>query len=236
MKDVFGKALLDFQDGNYTEDIITSTSISDNDILPIPYLFRSYAEMPKIEQKALQLANGKILDVGCGAGSHSLFLQKKGLDVKSIDISEAAINVCNLRGLNNAKLLNVIDEKESFDSILLLMNGSGVFQSLTQTPYYLNHLKNLLNEGGQILIDSSDIKYMYQDEDGGYWKDANNNYYGELDYTVSYKGESESFIWMYLDFENLKTACKLVDLHCELILQGEHFDFLARITYKLSSR
>ena len=75
MKDVFGKALLDYYNGNYTEDIITSTSISDEDKLPIPYLFRVYNDMPRLEQKAMQLCKGKTLDVGCGSGTHSLYLQ-----------------------------------------------------------------------------------------------------------------------------------------------------------------
>lgn len=231
MKDVFGKAILDYQNGNYTEDIITSTSISDDDVLPIPYLFRDYLEMPKIEQKALQLAKGKILDVGCGAGSHSLYIQNKGFEIKSIDISKGAIETCKLRGLKHAHVLDVLDETETFDTILMLMNGSGFFESLERTPHVLNNLKGLLNKNGQILIDSSDIKYMYEDDDGGFWLDANSNYYGELDYHVTYKGDTESFTWMYLDFDNLKTACAIVGLQCELVLEGDHYDFLARITH-----
>src|SRR5210317_2577677 len=125
MKDLFGKALLDYQNGNYTEDIITSTSISDEDTLPLPYLFRRFSEMPKLEKKALQLAKGKILDVGCGSGSHSLFLQDKGFDVKAIDISEGAIEVAKQRGVTHAEVLDVLNETETFDSILLLMNGTG---------------------------------------------------------------------------------------------------------------
>ena len=229
MKDLFGKALLDYQCGNYTEDIVTSTSISDNDILPLPYLFRDYNDMPKLEQKALRLAKGHILDVGCGAGNHSLYLQEKGLKVKAIDISEGAIKVCKLRGVKNAECINITHETEKFDTILMLMNGSGFFQSLENTPKILNHLKSLLNQKGQILIDSSDIKYMYEDDDGGYWLDANSNYYGELEYHISYKGDHESMDWMYLDFNHLKTACDIVGLKCELILEGEHYDFLAQL-------
>jgi len=230
MKDVFGKAILDYQNGNYTEDITTSTSISDEDVLPIPYLFRGFSEMPKIEQTALLLAKGKILDVGCGAGSHSLYLQKKGLSIKSIDISKGAIETCKLRGLKNAHVLNVLDETETFDTILMLMNGSGFFESLERTPHVLNHLKGLLKKNGQIFIDSSDIKYMYQDDDGGFWIDTNADYYGELEYHVTYKGNTESFTWMYLDFDTLKNACDIVGLQCELVLKGDHYDFLARIT------
>lgn len=230
MKDVFGKAILDYQNGNYTEDITTSTSISDEDVLPIPYLFRGFSEMPKIEQTALLLAKGKILDVGCGAGSHSLYLQKKGLSIKSIDISKGAIETCKLRGLKNAHVLNVLDETETFDTILMLMNGSGFFESLERTPHVLNHLKGLLKKNGQIFIDSSDIKYMYQDDNGGFWIDTNADYYGELEYHVTYKGNTESFTWMYLDFDTLKNACDIVGLQCELVLKGDHYDFLARIT------
>lgn len=230
MKDIFGKAILDYQLGNHTEDIVTSTSISTDDILPISYLFRCYSEMPKIEQKALDLSVGKVLDVGCGAGSHSLYLKNKGLAVKSIDISTGAIEASRMRGLKNAHVLNVFEEIEKFDTILLLMNGSGVFGSLAQTPEKLNFFKTLLNPKGQILIDSSDIRYMYEEEDGSYWMDANNQYYGELKYFVRYKGETESFSWMYLDFENLRSACEIAGLNCELVLEGEHYDFLARIT------
>jgi len=232
MKDLFGKALLDYQNGNYSEDIITSTSISDEDELPLPYLFRSYSEMPRLEQKALDLAKGKILDIGCGAGSHSLYLQKKGFKVKAIDISKGAIEVCKKRGALNAEVKNVLDETEAFDTILLLMNGTGVFEDLDNTPRYLNHLKSLLHPNGQILIDSSDIKYMYEDDGGGFWMDANSNYYGELDYYVSYKGEDEdAFKMLYLDFETLKSAWETVGLQCELVMEGEHYDYLARITF-----
>ena len=191
MKDLFGQALLDYQNGNYTEDIITSTSISDDDALPIPYLFRQFEEMPKLEQKALKLAKGEILDVGCGSGSHSLYLQENNKKVKAIDISQGAIEVAKLRGVINAEIKNILDETETFDTILLVMNGTGIFQELSQVSKYLTHLKTLLNIDGQILIDSSDIKYMYQDEDGGYWMDTNSNYYGELDYFLSYKNEEE---------------------------------------------
>ncbi|AXT19393.1 methyltransferase domain-containing protein [Flavobacteriaceae bacterium AU392] len=230
MKDLFGQALLDYQNKNYTEDLITSTNISDDDVLPIPYLFRSYDEMPKLEQKALQLSKGAVLDVGCGSGSHSLYLQSKKLLVKAIDISKGAIDVCKQRGVINTEVKNVLKEVETFDTILLLMNGTGIFQELFLVPNYLKHLKSLLKPNGQILIDSSDIKYMYEDEDGGYWFDANSNYYGELDYFLSYKSEKEIPLkWLYLDFNTLKAACSSVGLQCELVLEGEHYDYLARL-------
>ena len=235
MKDLFGQALLDYQKSNYTEDIVTSTSISEDDVLPIPYLFRSYKDMPKIEQKALDLSKGKVLDAGCGAGSHSLYLQnEKGLVVKAIDISEGAIDVCKKRGVKQTEVLDVLKETEQFDTILLLMNGTGLFQKLDQVTKYLLHLKSLLNANGQILIDSSDIIYMYEDENGSdnYLDlfDENVNYYGELEYYVEYKGEKEEpFNMLYLDFELLKNACKALNLKCEMLAEGEHYDYLAKI-------
>jgi len=231
MKDLFGIALLDYQNGNFTEDIITSTSISEEDVLPISYLFRNYTDMPKLEKEALLLAMGKVLDVGCGSGGHSLYLQHQSLEVKAIDISKGAIEVAKQRGVLNASVLDILDETELFDTILLLMNGTGIFQEIENVSTYLNHLKTLLKPGGQILIDSSDIKYMYEDEDGGVWLDANNTYYGELDYFLSYKGEKEEPMkWLYLDFTTLLTACTSVGLKCELISKGEHFDYLAKLS------
>ncbi len=233
-KDLFGRALLDFYHGNYSENLVTSTSISDEDELPLAYLFRSFNDMPKLEQKALQLCKGKTLDVGCGAGSHSLHLQKNRIDVKAIDISKGAVEVTRLRGVKHAELKSILDESDTFDTILLLMNGTGIFQELAQTTTYLNHLKSLLKPNGQILIDSSDIKYMYEDEDGGFWQDLHANYYGELDYYLSYKGEEEAPMkWLYLDFDTLKTACETVGLQCELATEGEHYDYLAKITLDL---
>ena len=234
MKDLFGKAMYDFQTNNSPEDIITETSISEEDEMSVDYLFRSYNEMPKLEQKALQLAIGKTLDVGCGAGSHSLSLQNdRNLEVTSIDISEKAIATCELRGVKNAKVQNILDfEGEKFDTIILLMNGVGIFGKLDNCNKYLLKLKSLLNPGGQILLDSSDIIYMFdEDEDGGKWIPSSNDYYGELVFNISYKGEKEEpFDWLYLDYNTLQNAAIANGLKCELILEGEHYDYLAKLS------
>ena len=232
MKDLFGTAILDYQTNNSPEDISTETTISEADAMEVSYLFRSYKEMPKLEQKALQLSRGKILDVGCGAGSHSLYLQEKGLEVTSIDISENAIKACALRGVQNAQVQNVLDSNsnEKFDTILLLMNGTGIFGTLDQTSKYLQKLKSLLAPNGQILVDSSDIIYMFdEDEDGSKWVSAD-GYYGELTFTISYKNQTEeAFPWLYIDYNTLQNAALANGLECELILEGEHFDYLARL-------
>lgn len=234
MKDLFGKAMYDFQTNNSPENIITETSISEEDEMSVDYLFRSYNEMPKLEQKALQLAFGKTLDVGCGAGSHSLSLQNdRNLELVSIDISKNAIETCNLRGVKNAIVKNILDfEEGKFDTIILLMNGVGIFGKLENCNKYLSKLKSLLNPGGQILLDSSDIIYMFdEDEDGGKWIPSDNNYYGELVFNISYKGEKEDpFDWLYLDYNTLQNAAAANGLKCELILEGDHYDYLAKLS------
>ena len=234
MKDLFGKAILDYQTNSSPENMITSTSISDEDEMEVAYLFRSFDEMPTLEQKALQFAKGRTLEVGCGAGSHGLYLQsERNIDVHSIDISKNAIEACTLRGLKNTQVIDVLNiENEKYDTILLLMNGTGIFETLERTTVYLQKLKSLLQLNGQILIDSSDIIYMFDDdEDGGKWIPSD-NYYGELTFTLQYNNETEvPFPWLYMDYNTLQNAAIANGLQCQLVLEGDHYDYLAQLTH-----
>lgn len=239
MKDLFGKAILDFQTNNSPEDLITETTISEEDEMSVAYLFREFSGMPKIEQHALLLSKGKVLDVGCGAGSHSLYLQKeKNLKVTAIDISNNAVEACQLRGISDVLKIDILEFNsiEKFDTILLLMNGTGIFGKLENVSNYLQKLKSLLAENGQILIDSSDIIYMFDEEDSedseGEIGISGYKYYGELEFTISYKGEKEVPLpWLYMDFNTLQNAANANGLKCELVLEGDHFDYLARLTF-----
>ena len=231
-KDLYGIALLEYQTNGFSENIKTYSSIAGEDVYPLPYLFRAFDEMPKLEQQALKLAKGKILDIGCGAGSHSLHLQNNAKDILAIDISKGAVETCKLRGVKNAQVQDIWELKnQKFDTILLLMNGAGMCGKLHKLPEFLLHLKNLLNPNGQILLDSTDVIYMFEDEDGNYIIDANQDYYGETQFTMTYKNQTgKPFDWLYIDFYNLQKAAKSCNLQCELVLQGEHYDYLARIT------
>ncbi len=232
MKDVFGTALLEYQNGNYSEDIVTLSSLDEEDIIPLPYLFRDFNGMPPLEQTALELSKGSILDIGCGAGSHSLYLQQNGCEVTALDSSKGAIETCRLRGIKNRIHTDILDIKDrKFDTLLILMNGIGIVGHLKNLNGFLEHLKTLLMPGGQILLDSSDIIYMFEeDDDGGRWVPDSCNYYGEVEFTMQYKGlKSDPFIWLYLDYRTLKSAATINDLNCELVKKGDHYDYLARL-------
>lgn len=232
--DIFGEALWDYYQKKATQqDIIVHSSIAHDDVMPISYLFRNFTEMPFIEQKALQLTTGKTLDVGSGAGSHSLWLQGQNIYVTGIDISQGAVALSRKRGLKDVHHCHLLDHTGLYDTILLLMNGTGIFENLENIDRYLQHLKSLLLDGGQILIDGSDIRYMFDDDDDdrNYWRDIHQQYYGEVQMAISYhKMTSPSFIWLYLDFETLNTYAKKNELKCELIASGNHYDYLARLT------
>ena len=231
-KDILGTALLDFHNGNYTADIITFSSLEENDVMPLPYLFRDYGQMPELEKKALALCKGTVLDIGCGAGNHSLYLQNEGFKVSCLDHSKGAIAVCENRGIRNSYHGSIFDfEDGRFDTLLLLMNGIGISGQLKNIDVFLNKLKSLLNKGGQIILDSSDIIYMFEsDEDGGYWIPEDVAYYGEVRFTMEYKKlKGDEFPWLYLDFNTLQRAAMFNGFTCELVFEGEHYDYLARL-------
>jgi len=234
MKDLMGRAIWDYYYHENPEDLQTETSISELDDLPVSYLFRDYQEMNALEKKALDLSFGKVLDVGSGAGSHSLYLQnERKLEVTALDISPKSIEICKARGVKNAICEDLLQFSEkNFDTVLLLMNGTGIFQSLEHIDQYLQKLKSLVAENGQILIDSTDILYMYdQDEDGGVLVPAT-GYYGELDYYLHYKGESElPMKWLYLDFDTLENAAIANGFKIQKIEQLED-SYLAQLTLK----
>ena len=234
MKDLMGRAIWDYYYQENSEDLQTETSISELDDLPVSYLFRDYQEMNALEKKALDLSFGKVLDLGCGAGSHSLYLQnERKLEVTALDISPKSIEICKARGVKNAICEDLLQFSEKdFDTILLLMNGTGIFQSLEHIDQYLQKLKSLVAENGQILLDSTDILYMYdQDEDGGVLVPAT-GYYGELDYYLHYKGESElPMKWLYLDFDTLENAAIANGFKIQKIEQLED-SYLAQLTLK----
>ena len=228
--DPVGTAILDYIKTRKPDDIIVSSDICEDDVIPVEVLFRNQNEMPDLELMALESCKGKVLDVGAGAGAHSKELIDRGLDVDSIEISEGAVQYMKSIGLN-ARKINFFDLKnEKYDTILMMMNGIGIAGKLSNLENTLLHAKNLLQPGGKILCDSSDIKYLYEDEDGALWVDLNSEYYGNFRFQMKFKKEKGPwFDWLYVDFENLFNAAKNVGLKAKKILdQDDHY--LAEIT------
>jgi len=229
--DLFGKALWDYQKKPQENQIMTWTSLTKNDSINVSYFFRSFDEMPKLEQKALMLSKGKVLDIGCGAGSHSLYIQNKmKLEVYGIDQSPGAIETARARGLKNTIEQSIFSYKEeTFDTILLLMNGLGICGKLQNLKGLLIHLTNLIDYEGQILLDSSNLIYLFDQTKNGDKIIPASNYYGELEYGIRYDNKTITFPWLYVDIENLKEAARQVGLKTHIIMRGKNWDYLARL-------
>ncbi|MDX1653244.1 MAG: class I SAM-dependent methyltransferase [Brumimicrobium sp.] len=231
-KDPIGRAIRDFSQGKSTESIVVHCDLSEDDILPVPYLFRSFKEMPEMEKIALKRASGRVLDVGAGAGPHALYLLKNGLEVKAIDTSPLAVKHMQSLGIDATERSFLNYNGESFDTILLLMNGIGLAGTLENLPEFLVHCKNLLNPGGRIICDSTDVRYFFEDEEGATWIDLNNNYYGQFRFQMEYMDcKSDWFDWLYLDGETLSEHARNAGLDME-ILYEEEAAFLAELTLK----
>lgn len=232
-RDPMGSAINDYYKNGRAAHLRVLSSMFEEDEMPIAHLFRSEQEMPQLEKRALTLVRGRVLDVGAGAGCHALALQENGFEVKAIDVSPLSCDVMKARGIEDVECVNLFDTQlqSKFDTILLLMNGTGIAGKLSRLPLLLNRLKELMAEGAQILIDSSDLKYIYENEDGSMDIDLDGNYYGEVDYQMVYKNvKGDSFDWLYVDPTLLTASCKQCGLKCEIIEEGGHYDYLARIT------
>ena len=231
MNDPIGRAITDFYENGEAPDIKIQTNYTEGELLSPAYFFRTESEMPKIDNAALKLCHGKVLDVGAAAGCHALVLQEKGLEVTALEKSELAAAVIKKRGVKKVVCSDVFHfRKKGFDTILLLMNGTGIGGTLEGLKKLLLHLKNLLNPNGQILIDSSDISYLFEEEDGSVWIDlANDAYFGEMEYELKYKNDSVKFNWLFTDFEMLAEICTKLGLTSKKILEGDNFDYLAQL-------
>lgn len=231
-KDPMGAAIADYYANGKATKLRVFSSMFDEDEIPVKQLFRNFDEMPEAEREALRISTGKILDVGAGSGCHSLALQEMEKEVKAIDISPLSIETMQKRGVKDVALQNFFSQQftGSFDTILLLMNGSGIVGRIANLPIFFQTIKRLLAPGGCVLMDSSDLRYLFEDEDGNLDIDLEDDYYGEVDFRMQYKNiKGDSFDWLYIDFQTLSLHAANNGFKAEMIKEGEHFDYLAKI-------
>lgn len=231
-KDPMGAAIAEYHRTGRASTLRVFSSQFDEDEIPVDQLFRTYKEMPPIEQKALTLAQGRILDVGAGSGCHALALQEMGKEVTAIDISELSVEIMAERGVKDARAVDLYDERmaEKFDTILLLMNGSGIIGNIEGMERFFLRMKQLLASGGCIYMDSSDLKYLFEEEDGSYVIDIAGDYYGLVDFQMQYRQvKGKSFDWLYIDFDTLSYYAKQYGFSAQIVCEGEHYDYLAKL-------
>lgn len=233
--DPLGQASLDYLQGKRGLEIKVQSNIVEDDVLPVDYLFRNFTEMPPLEQKALMHCKGKTLEIGGGVGSHALELQNKQVDVTLLDSSRGCCQVAIQRGLKqvvNADYYQYQSD-EKYDTLLLMMNGIGIAAAIDHLPVFFNKAKELLNSGGQIILDSSDLRYLFIDEDS-YCDLPEEGYYGEIMYTMSYqKHKTNPFEWLFIDAPLLAKKAEENGFSFNKIADGEHYDYLAQL--KLNS-
>lgn len=231
MQDPFEKAFYDYLGGKHTAKIVVNINKGEADDIPVSYFFRTYDDMPELEKKALSLCSGKILDIGAGSGSHSLYLRDRGEDVTALDIKQGFVDVMKKRGLKNVVHSDIFDYKgQKFDTLLMLMNGIGFAKNFDGLSVFLQSAKKLLKHGGQIILDSSDLMYLYKEDDGSYAINLNEEYYGEVVYQIEYMGiKGKPFNWLYVDFGNLAYYAEQAGFKCELIFEDDHYNYLARL-------
>lgn len=227
----FEQAFTDYFNGDKKATVIVHNTKGDDELMSVQYFFRSFKEMPELEQKALSQCSGSVLDIGAGSGIHALYLQDKGYDITALDIRPGFVNVMKKRGIKKVVLSDIFQYKENrFDTLLMMMNGIGFAINFEGLKKFLIHAKTLLKPGGQIILDSADLLFLYEEEDGSYLIDLNESYYGEVEYQVEYKGIlEEPFKWLFVDFSNLSQYAEEAGFRSELLFEDDHHNYLARL-------
>ena len=227
--DIFGLALSDFFQNKPAEALWLHNNYGEKEEMPVDVFFRKEDEIPELETIALNLCRGKILDIGAGVGSHALILQKNDFDVTALELSAKACQIMKDRGVQNIVNQNVFNfNTEKYDTLLLLMNGIGLSKTLAGLTEFFQVANNLLNPNGQVIFDSSDISYLYQD-----MHIPEDRYFGEISYQYEYRGEmGDWFHWLYIDQILLAQLANKHGWNCVILYEDDMDQYLAQITRK----
>ena len=207
----------------------------ERDEVPISYFFRGPENFPSLEQLALDLCRGRVLDVGAGSGCHSLVLQSRGFDVTAIEILPELVRILQERGVRDARVATWMDlEAEPFETVFMMMNGLGLTESLSGLRRFLREARRLVRRGGQVLADSTDVRARLDVEAGrtGALERADGRYVGELHFQVEYEGQKgEPFPQLYVDANTLIRYAREEEWGCEIVCDPVEFGHdLARLT------
>ena len=230
-RDVYGEALDDYfvhQEEKFP--LILHTSYGDQDEMPVEIFFREPDDFPELEFIGLSLCDGRVLDVGAGVGSHSLYLQEKGFEVDALELSQIACHIMQQRGVQHIICEDFYKfEGQKYDTLLLLMNGIGLAGDVDGFRKLLQHSKELLTENGQLIFDSSDISYLYND----YNIKKPAHYFGEIQYQYEYKGtRGNLFKWLYLDQDLLIKISHELGWVVQILYEDENDQYLVRMELK----
>lgn len=189
--------------------------------------FSEYKDWQPIEKEAMKYARGRVLDVGCGAGRHSLHLQAKGLDVTGIDNSPLAIKICRERGLKKARVMAFKDvgqfKSDSFDTVIMMGNNFGLFGSFKLAQTLLKKLHRLTSPDALIIAMTRD-PYATKDPAHAAYHKLNRKrgrMGGQLRIRVRFKGAIGSwFDYLLVSKDELKTILKNTGWRVERYLDG----------------
>ncbi|WP_353127495.1 class I SAM-dependent methyltransferase [Parapedobacter pyrenivorans] len=226
-RDVLGKALRDYLDGNHDEKLLLHTGYGEVEEMPVEEFFRLPEDFPELERIAMALCDGHVLDIGAGAGSHTLYLQNRGMNVTALERSPQACAVMRARGIQQVIQADFLQyQGNRYDTLLFMMNGIGLAGTLDGLRKLLQHCRSLLNQGGQLLFDSSDIAYLYTD--GSVDRPA--GYYGEIRYQYAYKGSrSIPFHWLFIDQAMLIDIARSEGWVVQILYEDGNDQYLARM-------
>jgi len=224
--DVFGQALKDYAAGDEAVTLTLHNSYGEPEEMEAWYFFREYEDMPERERMALSIAEGRVLDLGAGTGSHSLILQQLGYEVLAIDTSEEAVEIMRQSGVKQAECIDFYKMKDhKFDTIYSLMNGIGIVGKLDRFEAFLHQVKSLLNPGGQLVFDSSNISYLYEEGDL-----PAEHYFGEVSFQYEYKGKKGGwFDWVYIDPDKLSELAEKAGWYVYFLHSDENDQYLVRM-------
>ncbi len=229
----YGMALLDYFNGDTSSKVIAYRDDGYTDELMIDSFLREPQDFLPLENIALNLCYGRILDIGAGAGPHSIFLQNKGLKVCAIDISPEACAVMKKRGVKNVYCIDALKFKaEPFDSIIILGRSIVMVGTLKGLDLFLEDVHRLIKPNGQILLNSLDVRYTdnpihlaYQEKN----KKAG-RYIGELKIQFEYKGKKGPFFeLLHVDPKTLISHALEKSWHCKIIHKEKDGNYLAQL-------